>query len=832
MKPLNKTILLLLSVLLSVGTWAQTLTEQEAAERALQFLSQHHASSRAKVMGITPDKPVLKAAKVEAEKIYAFNVEGGGFVITSGDSRTLPVLGYSDSGSLDWNRMPENMRDWLQQYDDAVATLGDRTDFVDGTAQGDAGIRRIQSERKPVEPLIKTHWGMYAPYWDQTPLYAGPRADLRGRRCVAGCTATMMAQILNYYQWPKIMPDGLPYYNRGDYNSVYDYQIDALPPVAFDWDNMLNDYWVWNPETWEYDGVGTDEQRRAVATLMRYCGQAVRSCYGPEELGTVVNRRDCQLAYNDYLGYPAALYLDRAAYGIDEWEDIIYGELAAGRPVQYGGSNEASGHAFICDGYDGEGKFHINWGWEGDNDGYFALSVLNPYTSYNANVGSIRIGYSIAQCAVIYLDPTMEKQSKPASTLNLLPEIYQRTCMNIEDRNLVAIHYLYSRADVDKAIVDYALGTQGAEGTWQPRFMGNPNDSIVFPYNVMKVEVDSTAFQPGDSLTLYPLLRFRQEGAEWQVIPPLESHVVIGCTDEGKFFITVHGPETMIECVSSSITKGTGRLTERNDLTVVVKNNTECEYQDMVYLFPIYYGHIDPTGISDDTPYTMGNPMRCGAYLKPGEETEITFSYVPTQVGHTVFNLLTSNLGLLDSFSMELTNDTLYNYDPYVENRSYFTREDGKWFYHVELCDRAGVEIPHWIPADSLRFRIRTFIDDDQFEDVSFDDEIREYLRALPEKGGKGDYKFIYQVPVNIERDGEYYMDSYLIGWIDDNEDNDIVSCNHEYTFQYSDPTAIHALTSADTTNGTWYTLSGQKLDGEPTEKGVYIKDGKKVVIK
>lgn len=29
-----------------------------------------------------------------------------------------------------------------------------------------------------------------------------------------------------------------------------------------------------------------------------------------------------------------------------------------------------------------------------------------------------------------------------------------------------------------------------------------------------------------------------------------------------------------------------------------------------------------------------------------------------------------------------------------------------------------------------------------------------------------------------------------------------------------------------------WYDLSGRKLDGEPTEKGVYVKDGKKVVVK
>ena len=109
-----KWILLLMSVLTSTGTWAQPITEQEAAERALQFLSHRNPSSRAKVMSKVNSSKMLKATKVETEKIYAFNVEGGGYVIASGDSRTLPVLGYSDSGSIDWTHMPENMRAWLK----------------------------------------------------------------------------------------------------------------------------------------------------------------------------------------------------------------------------------------------------------------------------------------------------------------------------------------------------------------------------------------------------------------------------------------------------------------------------------------------------------------------------------------------------------------------------------------------------------------------------------------------------------------------------------------------------------------------------------------------
>ena len=114
---------------LTVGTWAQQLTEQEAMDRALQYLSE---KALAKARGLASAK--LQSAKVGAEKIYAFNREGGGYVIASADSRALPVLGYSDKGTIDWESMPANMKGWLKSYDEAVGTLGNRMDFKDGIA--------------------------------------------------------------------------------------------------------------------------------------------------------------------------------------------------------------------------------------------------------------------------------------------------------------------------------------------------------------------------------------------------------------------------------------------------------------------------------------------------------------------------------------------------------------------------------------------------------------------------------------------------------------------------------------------------------------------------
>lgn len=817
-----KYLLTILLGTISTFATAQHITEQQAHDRALQFLNRHSGTDVRRA----PANRELTVAPVDASSIYAFNCEGGGFVIASGDSRTLPVLGYSSTGSIDWEQMPENMRAWFKQYDDAVATLGTRTDFIDGNVREEIGLRRVRSDRKPVEPLIKTHWNQFAPYWDQTPLYKGSNPDWQGQQCLTGCSATALAQVLNYYQWPKSLPDGLPDY-LPDY-ADYRWRIDALPPVTFDWENMLNDYSVKNPETGKKEDVGTEVQRRAVATLMRYCGQALHMMYGPKELGSATFLGDEQSALVNYLGYPATTLLSsRALYTIDEWENIIYGEVSAGRPVIYSGQSDAGGHEFICDGYDGDGLFHINWGWGGIDDGYFSLSVLNPYASVIADIPNSYIGFCEEQSAAIYIDPTMEKQPAPQGSMMYLSPFYQDITMTIQNKNEISFYYDYHEEYADIVTVDNALGTLGKDGEVMPRFMGNLNDSIVFYSNRMVVKIDSTAFQPGDSLTLYPMLRFRQPGAEWQVVPPLTSHAVAGRTDEGNFFIHVYGEFAYPECVSGSITKGTGRLNERSDLTVVLRNNTETDYSGQIRLYPRYYGHIQETDIIDDTPYTTGESITCGAYLKAGQEGEVTFSFIPQQGGLIKFMYTKDGVKDLGSFMLELTNDTLDNYEKYVENKSYFSREDGKWLYKVELCDKAGVKIPHWIPADNIRLVVNTMVDDNIIANLVID-EVKEYLKKLPEKGGKGDYKFTYQVPINISSYGEYHLKSYLCVLQDGNQENH--SCNHTYTFQYSDPTAIQSTTSP-TTDESYFDLFGRPLNGIPHQPGIYIQGNKKIYI-
>ena len=685
----------------------------------------------------------------------------------------------------------------------------------------------MQKDWQAVEPLIKTHWDQDEPYWDQTPRYKGSNEKLKGEQCLTGCSATALAQVVNYYRHPAGLPNGLPdYLTREKENN---WRIDALPPVTFDWDNIINDYTILNPETKELDVLGTDVQRHAVATLMRYCGQAMKMSYGPMDLGSGTEEGDDEAALVNYLDYPAATFLkSRATFTVEEWERIIYGEVSAGRPVLYAGYYDGGGHEFVCDGYDGNGLFHINWGWSGICDGYYALSVLNPYASKRENVGSSHIGFSIGQCAVIYIDPALEKQPAPKGSVISPSPFYQQARMSLQQKNQIIFYYDYDGEDTKKATVDNALGTMEADGTVTPRFMGDLNDSIVYASNLMLVEIDSTAFQRDDSLTLHPLLRLRRPDAQWQVVPPLSSHVVAGRDKHGRFFIHIYGEHFYPECVGGSITKGTGRLNERNDLSVIVRNRTESDIYKKFQLVPIYYGHIRKENLRPDTPSITGSTIPCGGYIPAGEQSEVIFSFIPQQGGLIKFLLRDELKNEFGSFMLELTNDTLNNYDKYVENKSYFAQKDGRWYYNIELCDKRDTKIPYWIPSDQLRLVVNVTVDGDTIASQLISKEIRAYLKALPEKGGKGIYSFVRQVPIDMSRYGTYQLESSLGVWTDGTPSQE--SVKHTYTFPYNDPTGISSTISTSP-DAPYHDLLGRPIQGIPQQPGIYIKGNKKVII-
>lgn len=355
----------------SIVVSAGNVTEQQALTIARQFMQ-----------GKTFHQEKLhRAATVSDNQFYVFNAEGqNGFVIVSADDRTIPVLGYADKGSLEMNKLPVNARRWLEGYAEEIKSLGD-------DAQASKSPRRVIGA--PVAPLLTCQWNQGAPYNLQCPIDGE-------NRCVTGCVATAMAQVIYYHKWPQSATAAIPAYTT----SKKGLELPELPATVFKWDLMKDEY--------QYDETGAAAD--AVAELMRYCGQAVQMDYTSGESAAYVSAAHLI----NYFGYSKmAKDVRRYDYTTTEWETMIYKELSNARPVLYSGNSGSSGHQFVIDGYDDKGLFHVNWGWGGYADGHFVLSVLNP-DGRGIGGGTSSNGYTRWQNAIIGVQPDHgEPAAKP-----------------------------------------------------------------------------------------------------------------------------------------------------------------------------------------------------------------------------------------------------------------------------------------------------------------------------------------------------------------------------------------------------------------------------------
>lgn len=191
-----------------------------------------------------------------------------------------------------------------------------------------------------------------------------------------------------YHKWPQSATTAIPAYSS----------YSELPATTFDWNAMKPRY---TEPLFE-----TEAQKNAVATLFEYCGHAVEMSYGTG--GSGASTAEIPGALKNYFGYQNnAVEVNRSGYDASKWEDLIYHELQYARPVIYSATTSSnSAHAFICDGYDGYGLFHINWGWAGLSDGYYRLQALNP-GAQGTGGSSGNGGYTLSQAALIGMSPVV-----------------------------------------------------------------------------------------------------------------------------------------------------------------------------------------------------------------------------------------------------------------------------------------------------------------------------------------------------------------------------------------------------------------------------------------
>ena len=352
--------------------FAQHVTEDQALQKAQAFLQGRIeatvSSNRA------PRKMYRLAKAAQNDAYYVFNAEdNGGFVIVSGDERTDEILGYSTVGNIDFDNIPDNMRAWLNSYEEQILSL---------PARVKAAPAKVPTH-PAIEPLISTTWSQDAPYNLQCP-------KIDEQHCLTGCVATVLAQMMYYHKWPLESTTSIPAYGYGyqgwneeTQTPIYKYHENELPATQFDWSMMRNSYYS------DEINASTD----AVSELMRYCGQSVEMDYGLSGSSSSVN--NVVYALPTYFGYDEGIrFLESRFFTIAGWDALIYNELQQSRPVIFSGSSEVAGHAYICDGYDGNQMYHLNWGWGGWYDGFFKFSIMNTDDNTQGAILTSPLSYS------------------------------------------------------------------------------------------------------------------------------------------------------------------------------------------------------------------------------------------------------------------------------------------------------------------------------------------------------------------------------------------------------------------------------------------------------
>lgn len=371
---MKKLFLLLITLTVATAASSATVNRQQARQQAAQFLQQHGAQ-----LGTEPTTVRGRRTQATDQPLYVFNTANSrGFVVVSGDDRTDAILGYTLQGSYDDANVPENLRHWFDQMTAEIEAL----DNAPAAARAESKPRQV-SIHNAVGPLLATTWnqGNWGNNENTDGVYNIRLPQIDGAYPCTGCVATAGAQIMYYYKWPETTQE-VP-----GYESSLSATLNSLPAKKFDWDKMKTSY---------TSADAYSEAAYAVADLMLYAGWAACMSYGIDGSSS----SQVTLAGNmvKYFGYdPYWKHVSRNDYLVADWDELIYNELASGRPVIYDGSSDRGGHAFICDGYDGQGFYHFNWGWGGGSNGYFKLQATNPDGAYGFP------GYVFGNTAIIGL---------------------------------------------------------------------------------------------------------------------------------------------------------------------------------------------------------------------------------------------------------------------------------------------------------------------------------------------------------------------------------------------------------------------------------------------
>lgn len=392
-------LLVTMVTIMQLHLFAEHVNADKASQVGMNFMKQKYTFITTRGEAVKMYKSVeltqVSRRSVDNQHFYVFNLnDNQGWVLVADDDRSIPILGYSKSGEFVTENLSANIEAWLTGISSEIQYIIDNDIVADEKTTSlwkelfsDVSTEFINRGEKVVNPLVQTRWNQ-APYYNDH----CPYDNQYGERTVTGCVATAMAQVLKYWNYPEV-GSGSHSYSTSSYGTLYA----NFGGTQYAWNNMPNR--VTSPNN-------------AVATLMYHCGVSVDMSYGVAETGgsgayvisSYTNSENCaEFAFKNYFGYKSSAHGEMKDNTSDsQWKNMLRADLNASRPLVYAGFGNG-GHCFVCDGYDNSDMFHFNWGWDGQNDGFYSLSALNP-GSGGAGGGSY--SFTNNQQAIFGLEPT------------------------------------------------------------------------------------------------------------------------------------------------------------------------------------------------------------------------------------------------------------------------------------------------------------------------------------------------------------------------------------------------------------------------------------------
>lgn len=800
---MKRTFTFLSLLLMVLSIMAEPITPAAARQAAANFLQKQGIQLQNEVMR-APHRALGKdAAGIEASPYYVFNAEEGkGFVVVSGDDCIGDnlVLGYATNGSFDAKKVNDNMQWWLDEMGNQIAGLSQRS-----------AKAKAAPVHENIDTLVTALWDQGSKYFNPVKPFNGYCPVVDGKLCVAGCMATALAQVMYYHQWPKEpTAEPIPAYTMWD--GMY---VDELPVTSFEWEDMVDNY---KTET-------TEAQQKAVAKLMRYCGQSVQMEYAPSGSDGIFYDVDMLVKL---FGYDQGLYSAHANdYTVQGWDALIYNELREGRPLVYCGLSSGGGHAFVVDGYqakNGSGYYHVNWGWGGLDNGYFKIALLDSKAK-GAGASISTDGYNRDQEALIGLQPAKGPLTNygryltPANwniPINDIPSVF-RVCNTSWRPGTYSIYLAEENPDGSLDFHNFAFGND-------VEFVGYDMAGMTSWRYLTYPEVDGLA--PG---THNMILVNREAGtnAPWIPIFGPNDYIEVVVNDEGKVEDYILHPLPKLTTTATKINiDGIKQWGLKQDVRASITNNSDDDFiggiSGVIYKID---GSTLEKAIAE---------IPTGIMIEANGTTTISFPFSVNMSGRYLLELcLTNQVKKYEG----IKNSELRNTPGFIGAKVF--NIENLQFWCEELAYNDKDKDKQGNPIYKLDFKVVNLTGE------MYDSTIDALIYRPTADGGrepvefsKSLYRFIYlesgmyyadyiSLPEPLEP-GEYIVDLLMANDHHSTYDSDYFIFDRKF-ITVGDETGIENVNAnVNENNAAIYNIAGQRLSKK--QKGINIVNGRKVV--